>query len=70
MAEELIDLTPEEVSRLKWEQLLRGKPVVVVESVPEVEEVIVVEEPIAISEVTDDSVEAVLARLHKSMTKV
>ena len=69
MAETQLELTPEEEARIRWEQVLRGKPVGVVEPAPEMEEVIVVEETIAAPEVIENSPEAVLARLFKSMIK-
>lgn len=71
MAEVQVELTSEEESRTKWEQLLRGKSVAVNEPVPVEEEsaeaVEVVED--IVPEVIEDSPEAVLARLFKSMVK-
>lgn len=69
MAEEQIELTPEEEARLKWEQLLRGKSTVVVETTPIVEESDEVEDVAVEPESVDDSAEAVLARLFKRMKK-
>lgn len=69
MAEEQIELTPEEEARIRWEQLLRGKPTVAVEPVLDEEESVEAEEeevdlaPVVI----DNGPEAVLARLYKSM---
>jgi hypothetical protein len=71
MAEAQIELTPEEEARIKWEQLLRGKPTVVVGTVPEEEAVEeALEEPTEPEViVVDNSQEAVLAKLYKSMIK-
>jgi hypothetical protein len=71
MAEAQIELTPEEEARIKWEQLLRGKPTVVVDTVPEEEAVEeALEEPTEPEViVVDNSQEAVLAKLYKSMIK-
>lgn len=66
MAEEQIELTPEEEARIRWEQLLRGKPTVAVEPVVE-ESAEVVEEVAKEALVIDNGPEAVLARLYKSM---
>lgn len=55
--------TAEEEVRSKWDQLLRGNTEVV--DTPE-EEPVEEEAPVVV--VTDDSSEAVLARLHRSMT--
>lgn len=69
MAEEEIELTPEDEARIKWEQVLRGKPTVVIEPVPVEEETTEITEtevetaPVVI----DNGPEAVLARLYKSM---
>jgi hypothetical protein len=57
-----VDTSEEEV-RSKWDQLLRGNTEVV--DTPEEE---VVEEEVPVEVVPDDSSEAVLARLHRSMT--
>ena len=72
MAEEELELTPEEEARIKWEQVLRGKPAVVVEPVLVEEEtteemLLELTEPVVI--VVDNSPEAVLAKLYKSMIK-
>ena len=69
MAETQIELTPEEEARIKWEQLLRGKTVVVDEPVPVVEESTEVQDIAIASEEIEYSPEAVLARLFKSMVK-
>jgi hypothetical protein len=69
MADAEVELTPEEEARIKWEQLLRGKSAVVVDTVVVTEEVDELEEIEAVPEVIDDSAEAVLARLYKS-TKI
>jgi hypothetical protein len=71
MVEEQVELTPEEEARIKWEQLLRGKPTVVVDTVPEEEAVEeALEEPTEPEViVVDNSQEAVLAKLYKSMIK-
>jgi len=69
MAETQIALTPEEESRIKWEQLLRGKPVVVDDPTPAVEESIEVEDIAIAPDEIEDTPEAVLARLFKSMVK-
>jgi hypothetical protein len=66
MAEEQIELTPEEEARIRWEQLLRGKPTAAVEPVVE-ESAEVVEEVAKEALVIDNGPEAVLARLYKSM---
>ena len=66
MADTQIELTPEEEARIKWEQLLRGKSAVVVDTVVVTEEVEEPEEVEVVPEVLDDSAEAVLARLYKS----
>jgi hypothetical protein len=66
MADTQVELTPEEEARIKWEQLLRGKSAVVVDTVVVTEEVEEPEEVEVVPEVTDDSSEAVLARLYKS----
>jgi hypothetical protein len=55
--------TAEEEIRSKWDQLLRGNTEVVDTPVEETEEE---EAPVVV--VPDDSSEAVLARLHRSMT--
>jgi len=55
--------TSEDEVRSKWDQLLRGNTEVV--DTPEEE---VVEEEVPVVIVPDDSSEAVLARLHRSMT--
>ena len=70
MDEAQVELTPEEEARIKWEQLLRGKPTVV-EPTP-IEEVVeaTVKPTIVLRPVIDNSDEAVLARLHKSMKKI
>lgn len=62
MSDIQVDATEEEV-RSKWDQLLRGNTEVV--DTPEEE---VVEEEVPVVVVPDDSSEAVLARLHRSMT--
>jgi|LakMenEpi03Aug12_release.lakeMendotaPanAssembly.Ray.scaffolds.fasta_scaffold245892_4 hypothetical protein len=67
MAEEEIELTPEEEARIKWEQLLRGKSTVAVEPEPVEESAEVVEEAVKEPLVIDNGREAVLARLYKSM---
>ena len=66
MADTQIELTPEEEARIKWEQLLRGKSAVVIDTVVVTEEVEEPEEVEVVPEVLDDSAEAVLARLYKS----
>tara|TARA_R110000772_G_scaffold1566_9_gene5378 strand:- start:20841 stop:21050 length:210 start_codon:yes stop_codon:yes gene_type:complete len=66
MAEAQIELTPEEEARIKWEQLLRGKPTVVDEPMP-VEELVELAVEEALPVVIDNGPEAVLARLYKSM---
>ena len=69
MAEEEIELTPEDEARIKWEQVLRGKPTVVVDPAPVEEETTEITEtevetaPVVI----DNGPEAVLARLYKSI---
>lgn len=71
MVEEQVELTPEEEARIKWEQVLRGKPTVVVDTMPDEEalEELPTEptEPEVI--IVDNSPEAVLAGLYKSMIK-
>jgi hypothetical protein len=67
MAEEEIELTPEEEARIKWEQLLRGKSTVAVEPEPVEESAEVLEEAVKEPLVIDNGREAVLARLYKSM---
>jgi hypothetical protein len=52
----------------KWDQLLRGTTQAVVEPDPVVEEISESEEEISV-EITEDSPEAVLAQLYKSMIK-
>ena len=70
MAETQIELTPEEESRLRWENLLLGKAQAVVESIS------VIDEPneeippaLETIEVVEDSPEAILSQLYKSMLK-
>jgi hypothetical protein len=67
MAEAVVELTPEEEARIKWEQLLRGKSTVAVEPEPVEESAEVVEEAVKEPLVIDNGREAVLARLYKSM---
>jgi hypothetical protein len=67
MAEEEIELTPEEEARIKWEQLLRGKSTVAVEPETVEESAEVVDEAVKEPLVIDNGREAVLARLYKSM---
>jgi hypothetical protein len=70
MAEPQIELTPEEEARIKWESLLLGKTQAVVEPVI-VEEVVEasVEGTTVAPEEIEDSPEAVLSQLFKSMVK-
>jgi hypothetical protein len=69
MAEEQIEISPEEEARLRWEQVLRGKSTTVVETVAIIEESNVVEDVAVEPESIDDSPEAVLARLYKDTAK-
>jgi hypothetical protein len=69
MAEVQVEFTPEDEARIKWQNLLLGKTQAVVdEPAPAVEETI---ELVAVSgaEVVEDSPEAILAQLFKSMKK-
>lgn len=62
MSETQVDAS-EEVVRSKWDQLLRGNTEVVDTPIEEP-----VEEEVPVVVVPDNSSEAVLARLHRSMT--
>ena len=70
MAEVQVELTSEEESRIKWESLLLGKTQAVVDPAPAEEAVEVkVEAATVTPEVIEDSPEAVLSQLFKSMVK-
>jgi hypothetical protein len=70
MAEVQVELTPEEEARIKWESLLLGKTQAVVEPAPAEEEITEPEvEGIVAPEIVEDSPEAVLSQLFKSMVK-
>lgn len=69
MAEVQVEFTSEEEARIKWENLLLGKTHAVVKPTPATEELIdepVIEPAIIVME---DSPEAVLSQLFKSMVK-
>lgn len=68
MAEVQVEITPEEEARIKWQNLLLGKSQAVVEPDPVIEEPSE-EIPTALEEVAEDSPEAVLSQLYKSMLK-
>lgn len=68
MAEVQSELTPEEEARIKWEQLLQGKSVAADDSVP-AEDLVETMPSEPVLDVVDNSPEAVLAKLYKSMIK-
>jgi hypothetical protein len=69
MAEVQVELTSEEESRIKWESLLLGKTQAVVEPVPVEEQITEIEGTVEVPEEIEDSPEAVLSQLFKSMVK-
>ena len=71
MAEVQEEFTPEEEARIKWKNLLLGKTEAVVEPAPVEEEIAEteVESTVVVPEVIEDSPEAVLSQLYKSMLK-
>jgi len=76
MTEVQAEFTPEEEARIKWKDLLLGTTQVVVETAPveeqiaeaEVKDTVVAPKVVA-PEVEEDSPEAVLSQLYKSMLK-
>ena len=66
MAEVQVEFTSEEEARIKWEQLLRGKSIAVDEPALVEEDAKGTEK---VPEVIEDSPEAVLSQLFKSMVK-
>jgi len=70
MAEVQVEFTPEEEARIKWQNLLLGKTQAVVEPDPVIEEPIEeIPDALETVDVPEDSPEAVLSQLYKSMIK-
>lgn len=69
MTEAQKELTPEEEARIKWESLLLGRTQAVVDAVPaeEVTTEAEVEDTELVPDVIEDSPEATLSQLFKSM---